>query len=60
MPWNSQKQVRYLMSSGSPLNTAQKTKMASEMHSLGPTGYLRPSKAEKAPQNPLPRYRRAK
>lgn len=60
MPWDSQKQVRYLMSNGSPLNGGQKAKMASEMHSLGPTGYLRAPKTEKAPGNPLPRYRRAK
>jgi len=38
MPW-TRKQVKYLLSSGSPLSGAQKTKMVSELHANPAMGH---------------------
>lgn len=40
MPW-TRKQVKYLLSSGSPLTGAQKTKMKSELHDDPAMGHVR-------------------
>jgi hypothetical protein len=40
MPW-TRRQVRYLLSSGSPLNPAQKTKMKGELHRNPSIGHMR-------------------
>jgi len=56
MPWSSDKQVRYLLSSGSPLTEAQKKNMKQELHrdpslikhkeSPKPTNRYRPPKED--------------
>ena len=40
MPW-TQKQVRYLLSSGSPLSGQQKTKMKAELHADPAMGHAK-------------------
>lgn len=40
MPW-TRKQVRYLLSSGSPLSGAQKTKMKGELHENPSMGHMK-------------------
>lgn len=40
MPW-TRRQVRYLLSSGSPLSGQQKTKMKSELHADPGMGHMR-------------------
>jgi hypothetical protein len=40
MPW-TRRQVRYLMSSGSPLTEAQKTKMKGELHDNPSMGHMK-------------------
>lgn len=43
MPW-TRKQTKYLLSSGSPLSSAQKTKMKGELHANPKMGHKKKGK----------------
>lgn len=45
MPW-TRRQVKYLLSKGSPLSGAQKTKMVGELHSDPAMGHAKKGSAE--------------
>ena len=50
MPW-TRKQVKYLLSSGSPLNISERSKMIAELHANPAMGHKRkgaPSKRKRA------------
>lgn len=47
MPW-TRKQVKYLLSSGSPLSESQKTKMKKELHANPQIGHKKKAKHHSA------------
>ena len=59
MPW-TRKQVKYLLSKGSPLSGGQKAKMKGELHSNPAMGHMRKGYRKSGDSVPLSSLRRVR